>query len=514
MINQHQMGIPGIIARFHQITAVVIFTGLAGAIIVLCDQFGPQTHVPLRPEAAVFRHVPGLGFLNPEIKRQQVDPLLGGQTRLHIAHYRHPTVEAEIIALALQQHRLEFFRKDRMQDGQILEKELLLQIFGVGTDDHPSIGPVVFHCPLDGRQEVSHRLPGAGTGFHQQELRFIKGLGNGPGHFHLRFAYFEGGELPGQCTAFIEEIADLRRIQRQYIIAGEVRALRFADDIVMVGLDAEFCAVDPPGQAIFSRGEELDQIFEKGFDRLVGRFEDLENFLHIGKLGLHCALDNLQEEFPGSLGIRQGAVGVFQPELKIIDQRPQTEGRQKGQVDPRQQHCIKLRIGKIRELFITGIPVAEIAVHPAGMVFQKRQIKVRIMGHQGEILQKRADLRQHFAEGRSTGHVGIADAGQAGYRRRNAFRRPDQQADLIHRLPMMKMHRGKFDDLFLSVHQAGGLDIQGDKVRQAQFIKNFRLQAVCNSHAGFLIGSTLQRIIRQSHWGCNRIFAARGLPAA
>ena len=75
-------------------------------------------------------------------------------------------VAAEIVGAALHVADLEVILQDGLKEGDVLEVELLLQVFGAGGDDDAlSCAPA---GEAQGRQEVGEGFAGAGAGFDDE----------------------------------------------------------------------------------------------------------------------------------------------------------------------------------------------------------------------------------------------------------------------------------------------------------------------------------------------------------
>ena len=113
---------------------------------------------------------------------------------------------AEIVCAALHVADLQW-AEERFEEGDILEEELLLQIFGAGGDDDALL---TFAGQAQGWQEVGEGLACAGAGFDDEVAFFLEGLFYGLGHLVLAAAVFEGQRGSREDATGREEVVQRR----------------------------------------------------------------------------------------------------------------------------------------------------------------------------------------------------------------------------------------------------------------------------------------------------------------
>ncbi len=111
---------------------------------------------------------------------------------------------AEIIGAALHDRDLQR-AEQRFKEGDVLEGELLLQVFCTGGDDH---APVCLACVLQRGQEIGQGLAGAGAGFDDEVAAVFEGLFNSLGHGNLAGALLEVERGAGKEAARGEEVME------------------------------------------------------------------------------------------------------------------------------------------------------------------------------------------------------------------------------------------------------------------------------------------------------------------
>ena len=113
---------------------------------------------------------------------------------------------AEVVLAALHVADLER-AKEGFEEGDVLEVELFLQVFGAGGDDDSLLALAgVFEC----REEVGEGFACAGSGFDDEVALVGDGFFNGEGHLQLAGAVFEGEGGLGEGAAGGEEGAEGR----------------------------------------------------------------------------------------------------------------------------------------------------------------------------------------------------------------------------------------------------------------------------------------------------------------
>ena len=124
--------------------------------------------------------VPRLRLGQPEEDLRRQEPV--GVALHPLPDEAAPAAQAEVVGPALEHRRLERRREGLAQDGDVLVVELLLEVDGVGGDDHPA---PVGHGVGRRRKQVGQALPDPGPGLDHQVQAVAEGLGHGAGHTHL-----------------------------------------------------------------------------------------------------------------------------------------------------------------------------------------------------------------------------------------------------------------------------------------------------------------------------------------
>lgn len=102
--------------------------------------------------------------------------------------------QAEVVPPPLDQHGDELGGQGAVEQGDVFGDELLLEVDGVGGDDHA--------CPsadrsVDGREEVGETLPHARPGLDHEVSPGGEGFFDGLGHGQLLGAVLVAGEFAG-----------------------------------------------------------------------------------------------------------------------------------------------------------------------------------------------------------------------------------------------------------------------------------------------------------------------------
>ena len=93
--------------------------------------------------------------------------------------------------------------EEGFEEGDVLEEELLLQVFGAGGDDDALLA---LAGEAECGQEVGEGFAGAGAGFDDEVAFFFEGGFDGAGHLVLAAAVLEGEGGLGEDAAGGEEI--------------------------------------------------------------------------------------------------------------------------------------------------------------------------------------------------------------------------------------------------------------------------------------------------------------------
>ena len=95
--------------------------------------------------------------------------------------------------------------EEGFEEGDVLEEELLLQVFGAGGDDDALL---VLAGAAEGGQQVGEGFAGAGAGFDDEVAVVGEGLLDGLGHGVLAGAVLEGERGVGEEAAGVEEVVE------------------------------------------------------------------------------------------------------------------------------------------------------------------------------------------------------------------------------------------------------------------------------------------------------------------
>ena len=113
-------------------------------------------------------------------------------------------VPAQVVAAALHVADLER-AEDRFEEGNVLEEELLLQIFRAGGDDDALLA---FAGQAQRGQQIGERLAGSGACFDDQVALVGEGLLDGAGHLVLALAMLELEAGAGEQSRGREEVVE------------------------------------------------------------------------------------------------------------------------------------------------------------------------------------------------------------------------------------------------------------------------------------------------------------------
>ena len=117
---------------------------------------------------------------------------------------------AEIIAAALHVADLQW-AEEGFEEGDVLEEELLLQVFGAGRDDDALL-PLAGQA--QGGQKIGEGLASAGAGFDDEVALFFECGLDGAGHLVLALAVLEGEGGARENAAGREEIVKRGQVVR------------------------------------------------------------------------------------------------------------------------------------------------------------------------------------------------------------------------------------------------------------------------------------------------------------
>ena len=125
-------------------------------------------------------------------------------------------VLAEVVGAAF--HVADFEgAEDGFEEGDVLEVELLLEVFGAGGDDDALL---VLAGEAEGGEEVGEGFAGAGAGFDDEVTLVLEGLFDGSGHVVLAGAVLEGERGAGEESAGGEEVVERGDFARGVGVGG------------------------------------------------------------------------------------------------------------------------------------------------------------------------------------------------------------------------------------------------------------------------------------------------------
>ena len=169
--------------------------------------------IELGPEMAVLgqlrqlRAIAGLGGLLPVADDAEVVDLFQPIQHRLVGEVVK-LLAAEIIAAPLHVADAQLAQV-LLQEGDVLEEELLLQGLGAGRDDDALAG-------ADDRQQIGQRFAGAGPGFDDQVAPLLQRLLDRFGHLQLSAAKFVRGMSARQHSARSEELVQRRQARGQW----------------------------------------------------------------------------------------------------------------------------------------------------------------------------------------------------------------------------------------------------------------------------------------------------------
>src|SRR5271156_5611457 len=207
VVDDDDVALGGAAAHFGNEAALVVGAALAEA--------GLAARVKLGPELAGLGQiveldaVAGLGGPLPlgdlMVLRDLFEPVEDGLIAQGVE-----LVAAEIVGAAL--HIADPERTEKgFEEGDVLEKELLLEIFRAGRDDDTA-------SRAQRRQQIGEGLAGAGSGLDDQVTIFVESALDGLRHFELSAAELVGQLRAREHAAGSEEVIERRK--RGHGLAG------------------------------------------------------------------------------------------------------------------------------------------------------------------------------------------------------------------------------------------------------------------------------------------------------
>ena len=212
-------------------------TGLAEACLAARVQLGPERGV-LRQRVDL-RAVAGRGGLLPGGDGVELADLVEARQQRRIAQ-RIELVPAQVVAAALHIADLER-AEDRFEEGNVLEEELLLQVFGSGRDDDALLA---IAGQAQRGQQVGERLAGSRACLHDQMALVGEGLLDGAGHLVLALAMLELQAGAREQARGREEVVERRELALGDVLARDRKGLLVLGLIVARGDRNVCCARD------------------------------------------------------------------------------------------------------------------------------------------------------------------------------------------------------------------------------------------------------------------------------
>ena len=414
MVDDQDMGGVGLLAGLAQ------KAGLAAAAAAKSGAGIPAVGAHPRPGAQIAKvqvqsgAVAGSGFVQPH-RCFADDPRLILAQRIRLCQ-RLPAFQADIVGTAFQlrrPHRAGMQDAGVFQDaddgGNILIHQLLLQVDGVGGDDHFLAAPGGID---DGRQQIGQAFADAGAAFHYQFAALIDGAGYGLEHFRLLRAFLKAGEFLGKDAARRQQFLDLQfgkfpaqgRLRRRS--GGRIRQPAPQRFLVQpVQSHRAGCAGHKSGRnAGIAGGVEIggigaggvgDQPLQQVGNGGVGAARGAGDKCDARRRLLGGDLQQPMKYRRRNFGVGAGPVRLAVVKAQLLRQRGQVVFRRRGQKNRRQVISV-----------VAGIE----QVQP--MRRQKIQVKLDIVADNRQIAQKIGQLPGHLRKGRRPLQLGGSDGSQ------------------------------------------------------------------------------------------------------
>ncbi len=287
--------------------------GVEPAILVLGRQPAPRPGLG-RPGQTEVDPLAGPAFGQPDQHFGQHPHLLRG-ARFHPAQGTQ-SYRAQVVRAALEHRRPKLAAQHLLQSRDVFPYQLVLQVDGVGRDDDP---PPVGGGPKERGDQVGHRLPGAGPGFHQQVPSLRQCFRHGAGHLNLLSAVLVAGLLGGQTAARLKDGGRLIRVDRCRVLRSRQRRrsaegwggrrARAVGPCRAVGGDREG-QVESQASAPFQVSAQLDDLAQdfgwKSGGALEQADEDLLGGAGVGQAAMRLARDHAQGLGQGGQPITPG----------------------------------------------------------------------------------------------------------------------------------------------------------------------------------------------------------------
>ena len=197
VIDDDDIALGGAAAHLGDEAAIVVGAALAEAGVAARIEFGPE--LAGLGKLVELDSVSGLGGLLPFgdllILRDFFESVEDGLTAQGVE-----LVPAEIVGAAL--HIADAQRAEqRLEEGDVLEEELLLQVLGSGRDDDAA-------ARAQGGEQIGEGLAGAGPGLDDQVAVFVEGALDGLCHLQLPAAELVGQLRTRQHAARSEKVIE------------------------------------------------------------------------------------------------------------------------------------------------------------------------------------------------------------------------------------------------------------------------------------------------------------------
>ena len=199
VVDDDELGLHGLAAHRGDEAGLEVGAGLAEADFAAGVELGPQRGV--LGQGVHLGAVAGVGMALPlEDGVELLDVVEPGKDR--VVAQGVELLLAKVVGAALHDGNAQR-AEQRLEERDVLERELLLQILGAGGDDDALAG---FAREAQGGQQVGQGLARAGAGFHDKVAAVFEGLLDGLGHGDLAGALLEVQRGAGKQAAGREEV--------------------------------------------------------------------------------------------------------------------------------------------------------------------------------------------------------------------------------------------------------------------------------------------------------------------
>lgn len=317
VVRHHHRGGLDVLAQVHHIASGGVGAFASRAEIAVGADLAPDGAEAVAVEGGVFAHISGEGEHFPDEEVEQGLGFIGRNTPGLLHQEFLPAPLADVVFAPFHQRGLEGQRQHGLQLGQVLEKELFLQVLGVGGNHHFGLLAV---GEGEGRNQIGKGFSHPGAGFHGQMFAAAEGVVDAFGHLHLAGPELEIGEFPREQAGGGEDFLDVEihagEVVFQHVWPGHLRRSGFFADEGVAAL-----------------------VFHQHAQKVVQRVVELGLFGQVQQAGVaeqgivaDDVFGQLHQQQAGGLGVRSGAVGVGQVDLKMVGESAQTVVRSEGQI--------------------------------------------------------------------------------------------------------------------------------------------------------------------------------------